>query len=282
MPSREAFNSYSNPNATAYANRRKESRRHPRESSRDPSKNRAWTEDPPAPLSSKDTTPHPASVDPTPPAPVDPTPPTPHNQTPPAQPGNTKPEAILNTAYNSTNDKLKRLSRHRRSQEAFTNVSSMKVDKIFSRALNEVLSVKEMVAKHAKEIKIVKERLTEQPKAAEARHAEQLKAIEANHVEQLRETEEKNAKLGEELKQHKEALAKATEKSNPEANFDYLPKHMKQAELAKCIALLEEEEKAQGSPEISLATGIEGVDEDVGASVNQQPKQDPPATPTTQ
>ena len=49
-------------------------------------------------------------------------------------------------------------------------------------------------------------------------------------------------------------------KSNPEANFDYLPEEK---------ARLEDEEKAQGSPEISLPISIEGVDEDAGTSVDQ-------------
>ena len=51
-------------------------------------------------------------------------------------------------------------------------------------------------------------------------------------------------------------------KSNPGENFDYLPEHMKQAEVAKCAARLEEERKAKESPEISLATGIKGAEED--------------------
>ncbi|XP_062080152.1 predicted GPI-anchored protein 58 [Humulus lupulus] len=76
MPSGEAFDLYSNPNATAPA-----SRRHPGESSSDPSKKRAWTEDPPAPTHSKDMTP--------PPAPVDLTPPAPRNPRTPAQSGMT-------------------------------------------------------------------------------------------------------------------------------------------------------------------------------------------------
>ncbi|XP_062114350.1 uncharacterized protein LOC133825420 [Humulus lupulus] len=221
MPSGEAFDLYSNPNATNFVSMRKESRRHPRESSSDPSMKRARIEDPPAPQPSKDTTPPPAPVDPTPPAPVDPTPLAPCNLSPPAQPGKTWTEAILSIAYNSANDKLKKLSRHRRRQETFSNVSTMKVDQIFSRTLNEVLSgvltmstgwrcLEEMVANHAEEIKTVEERLVEQLKAAEARHAEQLKAVEANHTEQLRAAEEKNSKLGEELKNHKEALVKVT------------------------------------------------------------------------
>ncbi|XP_062093829.1 sulfated surface glycoprotein 185-like [Humulus lupulus] len=111
----EAFDLYSNINAEGPASRRKVSRRHPVESSSDPSKKRARTEYPPTPPPSKDTTPPLAPLNPTPPAPLDPTPSAPRNPSPPAQSGKTQAEAILNTAYNSANNKLKKLSRHRRS-----------------------------------------------------------------------------------------------------------------------------------------------------------------------
>ncbi|XP_062100400.1 uncharacterized protein LOC133806296 [Humulus lupulus] len=186
MPSGEAFDLYSNINVEAPASRKKGSRRHPGESSSDPSKKKARTEDPPAPPPSKDTTP--------PLAPLDMTPPAPRNPSPPDQSGKTQVEAILNTAYNSANDKLMKLSRHRCSQEAFINgVLTMSTG--WHRS-------EEIVAKHAEEIKTVEEILTKQLKAVEARHTEQLKAVEAKHAEQLRAAEEKNAKLGEELKNH--------------------------------------------------------------------------------
>ncbi|XP_062114344.1 anther-specific proline-rich protein APG-like [Humulus lupulus] len=142
MTSGEAFDLYSKPKAKTSANRRKESRRYLGESSSDPSKKKAQTEDPPAPVPSKETTPPPAP-DPTPPAPFDPTPPAPINPMPPDQSGKTQGEVVLNTAYNLTNDKLKKLSRHRRNQEAFSNVSE------------------EMSAKHAEEIKAIEGRLVE-------------------------------------------------------------------------------------------------------------------------
>ncbi|XP_062114931.1 uncharacterized protein LOC133828881 [Humulus lupulus] len=61
-------------------------------------------------------------------------------------------------------------------------------------------------------------------------------------------------------------------KCNPNADFSYLPDHIREAELARCVARLEEE-KTQGSPEISLATGVEGVQEDIGAAIDQQPQE---------
>ncbi|XP_062103452.1 uncharacterized protein LOC133814520 [Humulus lupulus] len=345
MTSDHAFDLYSLPKATTPASRKKESRWHPGESSRDPSKNRARTEDPPALVPSKENTPPPAPIDQTLPlAPVDQTPPPALvDSTPPDQSGNTQREAIMNIAFNSANDKLKKLSRHRCNREAISNTSSMKVDQIFSRGLNEVLSgvltmstswrpLEAMAAEYAKESKAVEERLGEQLKVAEAKHAEQLKASEEKIFEQLRAAKEKNTKLGEELKQFKDALDKFTKskerykesslinfkeasklqdelatnrketaelekrvklleetnvsdlerfkgaafncfymfwKNNREANFDYLPERMKQAEMEKCVACLEEEEKVQASPEISLAMGIDGIDEDTGTSINQ-------------
>ncbi|XP_062089291.1 uncharacterized protein LOC133795853 [Humulus lupulus] len=184
----EAFNLYSNPKAKTPASRRKESKRYPGESSSDPSKKRARTEDPPTHVPSKESTLPPAPVDPTPPDPFDPIPPALVNPTPPDQSRKTQAEAVLNTAYNSTNDKLKKLSRHQ--CRVLTLSTGWRCSE-------------ETSAKHAEEIKAVKGRLAEQLKAVEDRHA-QL-------GEELRVVEERNAKLGEELKQHKEALAKVTE-----------------------------------------------------------------------
>ncbi|XP_062103864.1 uncharacterized protein LOC133814981 [Humulus lupulus] len=66
-------------------------------------------------------------------------------------------------------------------------------------------------------------------------------------------------------------------KHNREVDFSYLSERMRQTEINRCLARLEEEERASvpASPEIYLATGIDGVDEEIGASVNQQTPQDP-------
>ncbi|XP_062089581.1 uncharacterized protein LOC133796115 [Humulus lupulus] len=316
MTSGDAFKLYNKPKARTSASKRKESRQYPGESSSDPSKKRARTEKPPTPVPSKEITPPPAPIDPTPPTSIDSTPLAPINPTPLDQSGKTQAEAVLNTAYNSANDKLKKLSSHRRSQEAFSNVSSMKVKQILSHSLNEILSgvltlsigwrhSEETSAKHAEEIKAIEGRLVEQLKAPEDRHA-QL-------GEELRAAEEQSAKMGEELKQHNETLAKVTESKEKyreasvinfkeasklqdelaisrketteleeqvklleETNASDFERFKDAAKLA--IARLEEEETAQGSLEISLATGIEGIDEGADTTVDQQP-QDPPATP---
>ncbi|XP_062103453.1 uncharacterized protein LOC133814521 [Humulus lupulus] len=65
-------------------------------------------------------------------------------------------------------------------------------------------------------------------------------------------------------------------KNNPEANFDYLPEQVKKVKIAKCATRLVEEQKAQESPEISLATGTKAVEDDVGTTVDQQSQMDPP------
>ncbi|XP_062085798.1 uncharacterized protein LOC133791907 [Humulus lupulus] len=69
-------------------------------------------------------------------------------------------------------------------------------------------------------------------------------------------------------------------KHNREADFSYLSERMRQSEINRCLAWLEEEERAKipASPEISLATGIDGVEEEIGASFDQQTPQDPPAS----
>ncbi|XP_062118928.1 uncharacterized protein LOC133832629 [Humulus lupulus] len=53
-------------------------------------------------------------------------------------------------------------------------------------------------------------------------------------------------------------------KNNCRADFSYLPDRMRQFELNRFLARLEEEERAKvpASPEISLATGIDGLGEE--------------------
>ena len=53
-------------------------------------------------------------------------------------------------------------------------------------------------------------------------------------------------------------------KHNQGANFDYLPENAREAELARYAAQLAEEERSRvpASPEISLATEMEGADKE--------------------
>ncbi|XP_062118727.1 uncharacterized protein LOC133832393 [Humulus lupulus] len=69
-------------------------------------------------------------------------------------------------------------------------------------------------------------------------------------------------------------------KHNREADFSYLSECLRQSQINRCLARFEEEERAKvpASPKISLATGIDGIEEEVGASVDQQTPQDPPTS----
>ncbi|XP_062103586.1 uncharacterized protein LOC133814671 [Humulus lupulus] len=295
MSAEDPFNMYSEPDPVTPASKKKGSRQHRGESSSNPPTKKAQTEDPPIPVPSKETTPPPAPVDQTsPPAPVDQTPPpAPADQTLPDQKGKTLEEALMNIALISAKDRVTKLSRHRHSRESISDTDSLEVDQIFSRALNEVLSGvltmstgwRRSEALNAK----YEKRLGEQLKIAKAKYVEEASKLQ----DELTISRKENDELEERVKLLEETNTKDLErfkgatfkcfymfwKNNREANFDYLPKHMRQFELTRCLARLEEEEKAQESPEISLATGIDGVDEEAGASIDQQIPQDPSAAP---
>ncbi|XP_062118961.1 uncharacterized protein LOC133832665 [Humulus lupulus] len=96
----------------------------------------------------------------------------------------------------------------------------------------------------------------------------------------IKELEETNAKN---LERYKGATFKCFYmfwKHNRGAEFSYLSERMRHSEINKCLARLEEEERAKvpTSPKTSLATGTDGLDEEIGASVDQQIPQDPPAS----
>ncbi|XP_062089205.1 uncharacterized protein LOC133795765 [Humulus lupulus] len=172
-------------------------------------------------------------------------------------------------------------------------------------------------AAHAEQMKVVEAKHFDALKEAEVKHTEALKEAEAKHLEALQVTEAKIASLEEELKKKEASIAKITaskeqyketslinyreahklqdelEISRKEvraleeqnacnledyegATFEY---HIREAELARCIARLEEETIPR-SAEISLATGIEDAREKAGDAVDQQQKspQDPPAS----
>ncbi|XP_062114440.1 uncharacterized protein LOC133825527 [Humulus lupulus] len=98
--------------------------------------------------------------------------------------------------------------------------------------------------------------------------------------ERVKELEETNASN---LERYKGATFKCFYmfwKHNRKADFSYLSERMRHSKISRCLALLEEEERAKvpASPEISLATGIDGVEEEIGASVDQKTPQDPPAS----
>ncbi|XP_062085598.1 uncharacterized protein LOC133791696 [Humulus lupulus] len=120
--------------------------------------------------------------------------------------------------------------------------------------------------------------VTEQAKYLEQRHADELKAAAAKYAKQLAVVFEENNKLAEELREKQKSLDKATEQKD-RANFNYLPKNARNAELAHCASRLAEEERLRipASPEISLATGMDGADNEAADVVDQSPPQDPSA-----
>ncbi|XP_062109602.1 uncharacterized protein LOC133821135 [Humulus lupulus] len=157
--------------------------------------------------------------------------------------------------------------------------------------------------------------VTEQAKSLEQRHADELKAAAEKYAkklavrDQFKESNRVNyraAKLLEEdlatsrqdnktLEGRIEELEKANAsnleryknatlrcfydflKQNQGATFEYLPENARDAELARCAARLAEEERARipTSPEISLATGIDGAENEAADVVYQGPPQDP-------
>ncbi|XP_062075914.1 uncharacterized protein LOC133780050 [Humulus lupulus] len=182
----------------------------------------------------------------------------------------------------------------------------MEVEQIFNRELNEVLSLKaaekknaellEHKTKLAEELKQHQAALTKAIEAEEKyKEASLINFKEASKLqddlaisrketdgleERVKELEETNASN---LEKYKGATFKCFYmfwKNNRGVDFNYLLDRMRQFELNRCLALLEEEErgKVPASPEISLATGIDGLGEEIGASVDQQIPQDPPAS----
>ncbi|XP_062093923.1 uncharacterized protein LOC133799956 [Humulus lupulus] len=98
--------------------------------------------------------------------------------------------------------------------------------------------------------------------------------------ERVKELEETNASN---LESYKEATFKCFYtfwKHNRGVDFSSLSECMRQSEISRCLTRLEEEERAKvpASPEISFATGIDGVEGEIGASVDQQTPHDPPAS----
>ncbi|XP_062114437.1 uncharacterized protein LOC133825524 [Humulus lupulus] len=340
------FDFYSAPDAPG--SKKKASRRHCEECSKDPPAKKACTEDPPAADPSKNTTPPPSPVEQqnmSVPVGSTPSPSAPADQT---QPATSTPigDDISSRTLRLAKDRMTRILRHERSREAMAGTESMEVDQILNRALNELAS--EMLTVTAS--RILSGVITEQSKSSEQQHAEELKVIEEKYVEQLEVAQKANTtlldeknKMAEELKEKQAALDKALEakekykeshvinfheakkleaglieskqeaeklearinelektnasnlerykgatskcfydfwKHNQEANFNYLSERMRQTEIARCAACLEEEKrvKTPASPEISLATGVEGAEDEAEAAVDQEHPQDPPAS----
>ncbi|XP_062103710.1 uncharacterized protein LOC133814814 [Humulus lupulus] len=214
MPSKEMFDMYSAPDAPA--SKKKASRRHRGKCSKEPPAKKTRTKDPPAAGPSKNTTPPPPPLEQqTPPAPVEstPSPPAPVDQTQPSAPIQIG-DDISSRALRSTKDRMTRILRHERNQEAMARTESMDVDQILNRALNELASAMLTVTSSRLRSGVI----TEQSKSSEQRHAEELKAVEAKYAEQLEAAQKANAalveeknKLFEEMEQNQVALNKSLE-----------------------------------------------------------------------
>ncbi|XP_062103176.1 uncharacterized protein LOC133814199 [Humulus lupulus] len=145
MSSEDLFELYSEVVPAAPSSKKKGSRPHRGERSKNPPTKKARTRDPPAPVPSRETTPPPAPFDQTSPsAPVDQTPhAAPADRLPPLAPVDQAPldqtgDALMSIVLSSAKDRMKKISRHRRSREAIIGTDSMEVDQIINRALNEI------------------------------------------------------------------------------------------------------------------------------------------------
>ncbi|XP_062075288.1 uncharacterized protein LOC133779330 [Humulus lupulus] len=227
MPSEDMFGLYNAPDTPV--SKKKASRRHRGECSKEPPAKKTRTEEPPVAGPSKNTTPPPSPLEQqSPPAPVGSTPhaPAPIDQTQPAAPVQTG-DDLLSRALRSAKDRMTRILRHERSREAMAGTELMDVNQILNHTLNELASAMLTVIAS----RLCSGIITEQSKAFEHRHAEEIKVIEAKYKEQLEAAqkanvallEEKN-KLAKEMEQHQAALNKALEakekyKESPLTNF---------------------------------------------------------------
>ncbi|XP_062093620.1 protein IQ-DOMAIN 19-like [Humulus lupulus] len=300
MPSGNAFDMYASADAPS-------SIKHPGESSGEPSRKRTRPEDPPAPALSRTTTPPPPPPHSTPPF-----------EQPGISLATNLLNNAFNSTYEKLQKFSKHRRSQEAFVNLPPLKHSQVLSRGITEVLNGILTMsngwcraEEIEAIHAEEIKVAKGKVTSLSEELKRTQEELAKVIAAK--EKFKEASENNfkeaAKLQEDLvasikeaigleervklleetnSQNLERFREATFncfylfwKNNKEANFDYLPKKMRQVELAKCAARQEEERNAQNasdSPEISLAIGIEGAEEDAGTSVDQQSQQDPPPT----
>ncbi|XP_062088655.1 uncharacterized protein LOC133795215 [Humulus lupulus] len=164
-------------------------------------------------------------------------------------------------------------------------------------------ALKEAEAKHLKALQVTKAKITSLEEELKRKAVsiakitaskEQYKEVSLNNYREAHKLQDELKISRKEVAALKEQNARNLEdyegasfecnylfwKNNPNANFSYLPDYIREEELARCVARLEEETLPR-SPEISLATDIEGAREEVGDAVDQQQQkspQDPPKT----
>ncbi|XP_062119191.1 uncharacterized protein LOC133832934 [Humulus lupulus] len=221
MSSEDMFDHY-----TAVAtpsSRKKDSKRVRGESSKAASK-KAQTEGPSAAAPSKETTPPPTKETMPPPSPLDqpsPTAPVNQNSTPPAptdHPCHTQPEDTLTiTVVSSARERIYKLSKHKRRQEAIVGTNSMEADQIINRGLNEIASGLLTITAGWRRTRT----LVTQTKDLDTRHTEAMKVLKGKNAELLKknaeltnqnnELREQKAQLTEELLECRTALTKSNE-----------------------------------------------------------------------
>ncbi|XP_062080307.1 uncharacterized protein LOC133785060 [Humulus lupulus] len=286
MASEDMFDMYTAPEAPdAPASKKKASRQHHVECSKAPPAKKTRIADPPEARPSTNTTPPPSPLEqqtlPTPVGPA-PSPPTPADQTQLAALAPTG-DDLSSRALRSAKDRMARILRHERCREAMAGTESMDVDQILNCALNELVSL-EAAQKANATLLEEKNTLAEEVKGKQTALDKAIEAKEKykeSHVINYREAKKLEADLivSRQEAEKLEARIDELEKANASNLESYLPERMRKTEIARCVARLAEEEKAKipASPKISLATSVEGVDDEADAAADQENPQDPPA-----
>ncbi|XP_062103287.1 uncharacterized protein LOC133814329 [Humulus lupulus] len=287
MEFKNVFNMYCTPEAPeAPASKKKTSRRHQGESSKAPPAKKSRTADPPANVPSTNATPPPSPLErQSPPAPVGstPSPPAPADQTQQAAPASTGGD-ISSHALRSAKDRMAKILKHKRCREAMAGTKTMDVDQILTCALNELASLEvaqktnaTLLEEKDKLAEELREKQTALDKAVEQRdqfkESNRINYREAKKLEEdLIASRQETTKL--------EGRIEELEKANASNLESYLPERTRHAEIVCCAACLAEEERARipASPEISLATGMDGVDNEATTFVDQDTSQDLPAS----
>ncbi|XP_062075547.1 uncharacterized protein LOC133779624 [Humulus lupulus] len=297
MDSINVFDIYSTPEvAAASPSKKKTRKRHHGESSKVPQAKKPRNAGPPEDRPSATTTPSSPRKQQIPPAPARSTPPPAAltDQTQQADPASTGGD-ITGHAFKLVKERVAKIVKHDHCREAMAVAEAMDVDLILNRGLNEFTSAMlTLTAGHIRSGAV-----TEQARTLEQQHEDELKAAEAKYAEQLAVVLEEKAKLAKQLEEKQRSMDKAREQRDQfkesnrfnfhaaqqleedlGANFDYLPENARDAELAHCATQLAEEERSRvpASPEISLATGMDGADNEAVGIIDQGPTQDPPAT----
>ncbi|XP_062075656.1 uncharacterized protein LOC133779755 [Humulus lupulus] len=304
MSSGDMFNRYTAP--IAPSSRKKESKRHCREGNKAPSTKKARTEDLPNAAPSKQTTPTPAPLDQeSPPAPADQnsTPLAPADQTPHDQPGDALTSTMglvtITSSWHRTGALVTQTkdsdSKHIKKTKALEGKNAELLEKN-TKLLGKNTELLEQNSKLAEELQQFQTALAKVNEGKEKfrecakLNYQESKKLEADLIVSRKETEELEVRVKELEETNVRNFEKYREatylcfyefrKHNRGENFNDLSERLRRTKIAWYTAHLEEEERATipTSPEISLAMGIDGAENEVGTTVDQDIPQDPPAS----